>query len=389
MGTAKLPTGVEIRRDKIYIWFRWDGKRYYEPFGQNSQANLKRAAKLRTQITTLIETGAFDDDMYHTYFPNSKALENRDRTFRFFDLCQKYLDGLEVDPETRNDYRKSLMRCWVPYWADRDIRGLKLSEIKQAIIKNNYNTARTRNNTLVPLRGVFKMALLDRLIVENPMVHIENAKENKGHKADPLTLQERDKVLAWIKENEHAIFSHYFTASFAMGARQPSEMSALHWKNVDFNACEVFIDRRITGGKLKMGTKTGKDRTVKLRPQDMDAFKSMREYTGFDGDFVFKSPQGNPFFSPNRNLNKVWNRALKACGIRHHEMTQTRHTAATTWIMAGMRDKFVASQLGDSVAMVQTHYAKWLDEQGTDDELAKMDAYETRIANKLRTESKG
>jgi integrase len=228
------------------------------------------------------------------------------------------------------------------------------------------------------------MSLLDGLVSENPMIHIKNLPD-KVSAPDPLTLNERELILEWLKENEHEIYYHYFCVSFALGARQPSEVSGLWWDSIDFNSNEVLISQRITGGELKQNTKTGKPRTIRLRPHEMKSFKAMKKITGFKNEFVFLSPQGTPFYSPNRNLNLVWRRALKACGIRHHEMRQTRHTAATTWIMAGMNPKLVADRLGDRLDTVITHYSKWLDGQATDDELLKLDAFENQIAHNLRT----
>lgn len=51
----------------------------------------------------------------------------------------------------------------------------------------------------------------------------------------------------------------------------------------------------------------------------------------------------------------------------------TMHTDATTCFMAGMNPAFIANQLGHSVQMLLSTYAKWLNSTSDWAELQKLD----------------
>ncbi|WP_442964420.1 integrase [Pseudomonas sp. KNUC1026] len=52
--------------------------------------------------------------------------------------------------------------------------------------------------------------------------------------------------------------------------------------------------------------------------------------------------------------------AQKALGIGSRRQYDTRHTYATMCLMAGMNPAFIAIQLGHSVEMLLSTYAKWI-----------------------------
>jgi len=53
---------------------------------------------------------------------------------------------------------------------------------------------------------------------------------------------------------------------------------------------------------------------------------------------------------------------LKAVGLRHRDCYQTRHTFATTALMAGVNPAYIARQLGHTnMGMLLKHYARWID----------------------------
>ena len=67
---SALPTGVEIRNNKICIWFMSRGKRCRETLKGwiNTPANIKKAGNLRAVIVCEINLGEVD---YNQRFPSS------------------------------------------------------------------------------------------------------------------------------------------------------------------------------------------------------------------------------------------------------------------------------------------------------------------------------
>lgn len=70
-----LPTGVELHRQNIRIWFLYKGKRCREVLQgwSATPSNLKKAGNLRARIVSDIQLGNFD---YLAYFPESKTAKS-------------------------------------------------------------------------------------------------------------------------------------------------------------------------------------------------------------------------------------------------------------------------------------------------------------------------
>ena len=70
-----------------------------------------------------------------------------------------------------------------------------------------------------------------------------------------------------------------------------------------------------------------------------------------------------------------WVPALKAAGVRHRRAYQTRHTFATTALMAGANPAYIARQLGHTNAqMLFKTYSKWIDGADRGREKEKVEA---------------
>ncbi len=55
-----------------------------------------------------------------------------------------------------------------------------------------------------------------------------------------------------------------------------------------------------------------------------------------------------------------WQAALKALGARYRPPYNCHHTYATICVMSGMNPAFISQQLGHSVQMLLTTYARWI-----------------------------
>ncbi|MDH0522508.1 hypothetical protein ACOTEK_25870 [Achromobacter xylosoxidans] len=65
---------------------------------------------------------------------------------------------------------------------------------------------------------------------------------------------------------------------------------------------------------------------------------------------------------------------MKILGIRYRRPYNIRHTYATMMLMAGMRPAFCAKQMGHSIQVFLTTYAKWLDGAHDDLEMARLES---------------
>lgn len=67
------------------------------------------------------------------------------------------------------------------------------------------------------------------------------------------------------------------------------------------------------------------------------------------------------FIQQTSDLHHQWRLTLKALGIRYRPPYNARHTYATMCLMAGMMPALIAKQLGHSIQILLTRYARWLD----------------------------
>ncbi|MOA40104.1 hypothetical protein D3C78_1619400 [compost metagenome] len=72
------------------------------------------------------------------------------------------------------------------------------------------------------------------------------------------------------------------------------------------------------------------------------------------------------------DLHKQWGPALKKLTIRYRPPYNCRHTYATICTMSGMNPAFIAQQLGHSVQMLLSTYARWLNSSGDWGEMEKL-----------------
>ena len=68
---------------------------------------------------------------------------------------------------------------------------------------------------------------------------------------------------------------------------------------------------------------------------------------------------------------RPWGPAVRKLGIRYCPPYNCRHTYATICSMSGMNPAFIAQQLGHSVQMLLSTYARWINSSSDWSELEK------------------
>ncbi len=129
------------------------------------------------------------------------------------------------------------------------------------------------NNLLVPLRGVFKLAHRSGFIENNIMSMVENRKIEKP-KISPLSIEEVDNFLECVQP----FYRPFFVVAFFTGMRA-GEMSALKWKNVDFDRRIIkIVETRVYGEEGRPKTNSSY-RDIDMLPMVYDALKKQESKT--------------------------------------------------------------------------------------------------------------
>jgi len=343
-----LPRGVEINGKKLRVSFQYRGRRCREQLDlEVSPTNIKAASRMREKIVMEIEAGIFE---YGKYFEGKGDITGQ----TFGDLATIWLGArkAELAKATYVKYDQCLNQFWLPEFGDRNLVHLKPSEVLMVIGKIDWSTLspKRRNDALIPLRGVFQMAMDEGLITIDPLARVKN-KRPTPRQANPFNMKEVETVLAEMPTSVKPIYEVLFFTGM-----RPGELIELKWSDIDLAANQIGISRNRTLGEVG-DTKTHKPRTHEMA----DRVRTALEGLGHRKGHVFINPNTGKAFHEVRPIREEWwTTTLKAAEIEYRELYQTRHTYATLAIAAGANPYWIAQQMGTSPELIYRVYSKWL-----------------------------
>lgn len=120
---------------------------------------------------------------------------------------------------------------------------------------------------------------------------------------------------------------------------RPSELFALEWTDIDFEAMRIRKDRRLFRGGIDE-PKTGK-KTIALTPPARDAIMGLPRTS----NYVFVSKTGKRFSQPM--LSTYWANVLSAAGLDFDFYHASKHYGVHyMWTKLGMSERAIAAQAG-------------------------------------------
>lgn len=379
--------GIELREKSIRVRFEWRGKQRRETLYIGDEpmpptpANAKYATRLVAEIKRKIDGGVFE---YAEYFPKSPhADEPEDGAAMLHDVMDKWIRVYAGKGSTKGQYTTRLNSFWKVALANRPIADVTYSDILTALNGGTWKSGKSRNNELSLIRGVFEFARLDKLIADNPCAEIKRASHQKPA-PDPFDLHEAQQIIAYLRANRDEQLANFIQFMFFTGMRT-SEGIALRWKDVDFQKREVLVDSVNVYDEESDATKTYESRIVKLSGMAMEAVERQKKYTLLADEHIFHDPKTNKAWSYSKitDVRSFWSSALKKLGIRYRRPYNMRHTYATVGLMNGVKPGFMAAQLGHSLRMFFTVYAKWISSADDDLEMEKLEAGIARNSPKV------
>lgn len=384
MGKRGTYCNVEARENKIRVRFFYLEERCSETLNlAPTPPNLRYAARLAKEIAEKIKQGSFD---YATYFPESRRITAlgapSKRAWTFEQTAEAWYQATSstLAKGTRIKYRQALDNFWLPKLGERRIRAISHLDLKLVVNTHKWPSSKHRNNTLIPGRRIFDLATQEEIIDRNPFNGIKNLRVQRPI-PDPCTLQEAERILQHMAKVYGDEQADYFEFAFFTGVR-PEEQIALQWNDIDWSYKQAMIQRALTAGEMKT-IKTVVARTIELNDRALSVLTRQRPRTELKSDFVFQhSITGKPYTSETYQRDAIWTPTLRALKIRHRRAYQTRHTYATLCLMeANTNPLWLAKQLGHSVQMLYSTYAKWIERADKSREINKTN--ETFAAKKL------
>jgi integrase len=371
-------SGVEARDTSIRIKFVYRGETIRERLTINGKsikptpANLKFAHKVASQVRTRIEADTFE---FADFFPDSPRVKPQEQAagvVRLGELADTWITSKgQLAGATRDQYATAA-RFWKRLLGeDTPITELSHKVLASKIGGYPWPSAKTHNNYLIALRGILGLEFRGPMAAHSPMVGIENMTVVRKL-PDPLSGEDRDAILADMRQRYPVEVYAYFLWQFSTGMR-PEETIALRWSDLDKAHGTIRVQRvRTFKGSERDGSKTHTVRDVDLVDQALEALQLMRPLTSLlrterQGDQdtaadIFRNPiTKRPWHDERSQRDTFWRPSLKRLGIRWRTAYNTRHTYATVLLMSGVVPPvLVAQQLGHSVKMLLDRYYKWI-----------------------------
>jgi integrase len=237
-----------------------------------------------------------------------------------------------------------------------DLDYLKINRITIATVEKFINDRQARGmnlgtlrKILVTLGQILSYAVRHKYLDHNPLKEAERPRgqaqlndEDCGQDIKILTAAQITAFLAPVKDPKYRTL---FMLAVFSGARQ-GELLGLRWGDVDWESCQLFIQRTFNNGRLFTPKTQTSKRKIDLGPTIMKELKKWRLASPKnDLDLVFPNEAGNHINNKNM-LRRNFRPALKAAGcpaVRFHDL---RHTYASLLIAQGENIKYIQNQLG-------------------------------------------
>lgn len=372
-----LPEGVEIVGSTIRIRFTW-GTRRCETLDLPATApGIAAASNLRSRVKQLIKLKGMTDEKYLEFFPKTSYLLPK-LVPLFGEYAQTWLNSLDIVDSTRRNYRSTLNNYWMPHLGGTRIDEISATDIRNIVAKTKWRSPGVRRAARDILASVFETAMIDGLLKVNPVKAIKRQRLQQRI-VDPLTREEAERLVSHLYETlagSLRIYAAYFEFALFTGMR-PGEIMGLRWEEVDEVAGTVHVCRLVVDGEIVVRVKTKKNRFVLLNERARNALREAAALTRHRSRHVFAPTVMNgdsDWIRSESTPKEYFLPALAALGIRRRRQYDCRHTYATMCIMSGMNVAFIANQLGHSVQMLLTTYAKWINSSMDVAELQKLNA---------------
>jgi integrase len=276
--------------------------------------------------------------------------------------------GDRYKPSAIRGYEEALRLRLLP-----DLGGAKLSEIRRADVQAlvdrllaDGHGASTIRNTLLPLRVIFRRALVRGEVAVNPTTGLE-LPAVRGQRDRIASPKEAAQLLAAL-DAHRALWA---TAVYA-GLRR-GELQALVWSDVELDGGVIRVRASWdpVAGRVAPKTKAG-TRAVPIASVLTLHLRELTEKTGGVG-LVFGRGPDEPFapVTVNRRAQRVWKRA----GLSPIGLHECRHSFASFMIAAGVNAKALSVYMGHaSVTITFDLYGHLM--PGNEQEAARLlDAY--------------
>ena len=167
------------------------------------------------------------------------------------------------------------------------------------------------------------------------------------------------------------------------------EMSALKWKNVDFDRRIIkIVETRVYGEEGRPKTNSSY-RDIDMLPMVYDALKEQELKTRPRSKYVFLNQYNKPIEIETLRKN-AWSKGLKKAEIDYRPVIQTRHTFATMMVSSGENLGWIQKMMGhSSLKMITDKYFSYIPNMTHHDGSKFMEEYERKVKKEPQMSPRG
>jgi len=356
-----------------FLAFRlfWNGMRSWEGTGlEDTPENRELVEAQGVLISRHIRKKTFN---YLEWFPEgNKADQFRPNQEEPKTVGEDYAEWIErkkppfVRPALERDYRQQFNHYILPKFQDTKLSDIDFTLLEDFRIYLNEERGLSPKSCRNIIDGTFRAMMRDARkrpqcgLDKDPFADLEWPRISQPKPA-PFLDEERDKIIRYFREKNCFYYLFVFT-QFWTGMR-PSEALALRWGDIDLKAGKASITKSRYYGAENPTKTAASERDVNLLPMVVDALKAIKPLHVTEGEYVFKNQEGSPI-NEDKWRKKHWYRALRVLGIRPRKFYATKHTYISVALSAGVNIKWLAEQCGTSVAMIEKHYGRYINDDG-------------------------
>ncbi|KAA6211747.1 tyrosine-type recombinase/integrase [Streptomyces filamentosus] len=325
---------------------RWQA-RYDDPSGREVTSLHRTKAEAEAEIVkqeSAKQNGSWLDPKAGLVTVEKYALET-------------WLPAQNIIGRSVKEYRGALDRYLIPEWGNRQIRSIKPSEAGawQQLLTSKYGLSGSYPNRVARyVRGVFKLAVIDRVIAISPFDGIKAPTLVESSVTPPDVAEVRQMIAAAYRP----IWAAMIEITALTGLRS-GELRGLTLDRIDFLRRTIRIDRQMVyearKGMYLDDLKTGAGRRllpVTKRAVDLLAAYVAAHPPAKDGGavgLIFVMPDGRPV--GESTLDWAFKSICRKADLSKRHWHELRHHYASVLIAGGENPKVVQKRLGHKDVM--------------------------------------
>ncbi len=269
-----------------------------------------------------------------------------------------------------------------------EIGRVDLQDLADRLLAGGLDPSTVRN-ALMPLRAIYRRALLRNELVVNPTAGLD-LPASRGRRDRVASPAEAERLIGLVAERDRALWATAFYAGLRLG-----ELLALRWEDIDLAGGLIRVERAYDGKErafVEPKSRAGR-RKVPV-PAVLRDHLLEHKLQGSATGLVFGRGPDLPFdYSSTMNRAKrAWKRAERMRAERREEeppilpitLHEARHTFASLLIDAGVNAKALSTFMGHSSIAITIHRYGHLMPGSEGEAAALVDAYLERANTQAR-----